>query len=340
MFIQRTPSVQFDDPFVESKTREPLFFSMEPGLGMILLGLCLERAYWKDVFVWGLSLGTGSAFGCHPNKWIKALSLCSAVYALRSFGTSELGQFVFRMATVMRVLRIIEVVKDRQEFFEKKGTAYTMKFAFLYHDLRKARRFVDEEERAREVKRAVVDVGRAGLGMGAMVVLLKLVEDGLKSSSIGVKVVVKTVLGMLRFAYGVFLAEAGYRLHLSVFGVKAPVCFDEPWKSTTVAEFWGKRWNLAIAGQLRNVFFKPLAEAGQRGMGEVAVFWGSAALHMIPIVTLGGSTRAVVTTSLFFIMQPVLIAIEKQCKFSSVMWVQFALWSTAPLFALPLLEVL
>ena len=124
----------------------------------------------------------------------------------------------------------------------------------------------------------------------SILVLLRLATSSSSSSSISPPLLpVRTFLGMMRFYFAIVFVEALYRLHLNLFGVRPPVCFDEPWKSETVAEFWGKRWNLAIAGQLRNVFFKPLAEMGHRAAGEVAVFLGSALLHMIPIVSMGGS---------------------------------------------------
>jgi len=148
-----------------------------------------------------------------------------------------------------------------------------------------------------------------------------------------------TVLSMFRFYFFTTMVEASYRLHLVLFGIRPPVCFDEPWKSVTVAEFWGQRWNLSIAGQLRNIFFKPLAEAGQRKLGELSVFLASSALHMIPIVTLGGSRQGIISTACFFAVQPFVIAFEKQFGLTGRAWVQAALWSTAPLFALPLYEV-
>jgi hypothetical protein len=149
-----------------------------------------------------------------------------------------------------------------------------------------------------------------------------------------------SILSVFRFYFFIYLVEAGYRLHLCEFGIRAPPCFDKPWNSETIAEFWGQRWNLAIAQQLRNLFFKPIAATGHRKAGELAVFVASSALHMIPIVSLGGSPKAVVSTATFFLLQPLLIAIEKKFKLKGRGWVQFAMWSCVPLFAVPLYEVM
>jgi hypothetical protein len=97
---------------------------------------------------------------------------------------------------------------------------------------------------------------------------------------------------------------------------------------------------LSIAQQLRNVFFKPLARRGNRPLGELFVFLGSAALHMIPVVSLGGSHKMIRNTALFFLAQPVLIAMERNFSvLRGQAWVQLAMWGVAPLFAIPMFKV-
>lgn len=151
-----------------------------------------------------------------------------------------------------------------------------------------------------------------------------------------------TLLTMLKF-YGYITAiEAGYRLHLAYYHIRAPKCFDEPWESKSVQEFWGSRWNLSIAQQLRNLLFKPLASRGYRNAGLVNMFLGSAALHILPVQQLGGSAWMMASTGAFFLLQPVLMGMERQFPelCTGKMWVQLALWGVAPLFAVPVYHVM
>ena len=149
------------------------------------------------------------------------------------------------------------------------------------------------------------------------------------------------VASMFRFYHFISLTEAGYRFHLAKFGIAAPVCFDNPWASETISEFWGKRWNMVIATQLRNIFYKPVVQLTENKLyGELSIFLASSALHMIPVVSLGGSVTAIGTTALFFLLQPGLMAFENKFKLRGRVWVQSVLWTLAPLFSIPLYEVI
>jgi hypothetical protein len=190
-----------------------------------------------------------------------------------------------------------------------------------------------EEERRAAVRKAVRDVLMNASGILAALAVLR-------SRAVAERWFLIAVASMYRFYFLVSGVEAGYRLHLALFSIKAPVCFDAPWNSLTIAEFWGKRWNLSIAQQLRNVFYKPILQvSGNKRLAALATFIASSGLHMIPIVSLGGSKKAVATTALFFLVQPLLMAVESAFHIKSKLWVHGALWAVAPLFSLPLHEV-
>jgi alginate O-acetyltransferase complex protein AlgI len=40
-------------------------------------------------------------------------------------------------------------------------------------------------------------------------------------------------------------------------GFDAPLLFDRPWKSRTLTEFWGKRWNLVFIEMNQRLFLRP-----------------------------------------------------------------------------------
>jgi hypothetical protein len=62
-------------------------------------------------------------------------------------------------------------------------------------------------------------------------------------------------------------------------GLKLPRVNDYPIVSTTLAEFWGRRWNRAVSGWLNDNLFFPLARRRKPELGILAAFAGSTALH-------------------------------------------------------------
>ena len=247
-------------------------------------------------------------------------------------------RFVYSLATLMRVLRVVEAIVDA-DHFEPRGVLYTVKFCFLYHDIRRASRFHDEDERREAFTNATKEAAATLAGVAASVALLRALPDVRTAPRSTLPLL--TVVSVFRFYCAVTFVEAAYRAHLAYYGVRAPVCYDEPWKAETVNEFWAVRWNQAIARQMRNVCYKPTLQlSGNKRLAEVAVFSGSALLHAFPVALLGGSKRAIASTLAFFAAQPMLVMVERTFKLKGLWWAQLAGWSTAPLFALPLLEVL
>lgn len=62
-------------------------------------------------------------------------------------------------------------------------------------------------------------------------------------------------------------------------GVELPRVNVYPIVSTTLAEFWGRRWNRAVSGWLNDNLFFPFARRRKPGLGIAAAFAGSTALH-------------------------------------------------------------
>ena len=118
-------------PRVVEKTREPAFFWLEPGVGVILLGTLVEPDKFKDIIRWVFSLTGGIWLASVKGRPAKALSLALVLSALRPFGETRYIRFLFGMATVMRVLRVIEAVNSPQAF-EERGAMYTIKYSYLF----------------------------------------------------------------------------------------------------------------------------------------------------------------------------------------------------------------
>jgi hypothetical protein len=120
-----------DDPLVVEKTNEPAFFWLEPGVGVILIGSLLERDKLKRSLSWLIALGGGTYLASVKNPLAKASALALATYACIPFGETRYVRFLFGMASVMRLLRVVEVLID-PKYFEDRGAMYTIKFCFLY----------------------------------------------------------------------------------------------------------------------------------------------------------------------------------------------------------------
>lgn len=133
---------------------------------------------------------------------------------------------------------------------------------------------------------------------------------------------------------------AGY----AKLGLRFPKINREPIFSTTLAEFWGRRWNRAVAGWLRNYAYLPLARRGRPKLAVAAAFAASACLHFwvsfVPLGWLAGATMAS-----FFLVHGAALALERALGVREWTPTQQRLWSYAwfalslPLFVEPTLRV-
>jgi hypothetical protein len=62
-------------------------------------------------------------------------------------------------------------------------------------------------------------------------------------------------------------------------GVDAPPLMRTPTAATSLADFWGARWNLAFAVPARELILKPLARRAGTGVATMTVFAASGLLH-------------------------------------------------------------
>ena len=127
----RKQSSFIDSPGVVELTKKPLFFFGEPGAGVILLGYLVEPDKLKNLIIWTVSLGAAVTMPLSKSRPIQLLSLPLAAVAAYPFGDSKYIKFIFGMSTTMRILRIFEILLH-PEYFQARGTHYTLKFVFLY----------------------------------------------------------------------------------------------------------------------------------------------------------------------------------------------------------------
>jgi len=80
--------------------------------------------------------------------------------------------------------------------------------------------------------------------------------------------------------FGLFnLAAGAWRLA----GVDADSLFRAPLLSTTLKEFWGRRWNLAFSEMTASGVYRPVSSVAGRNTGIVAAFVASGLLHELAI---------------------------------------------------------
>jgi len=144
-------------------------------------------------------------------------------------------------------------------------------------------------------------------------------------------------------------AEMATSIHNGVtalLGIRAPALLRSPGLARSISEFWSQRWNPA-ASQLgfRPFFYKPMARHGIiPAVG--AAFLASAVAHFLLMYMATGLWGVSFAWGGFFLVQPVLILLERRLKVrhwppaAARIWTLTALAIVSPLFSEPALRLL
>jgi hypothetical protein len=129
------------------------------------------------------------------------------------------------------------------------------------------------------------------------------------------------------------------------FGLWFPRINDRPILSTTLTEFWGRRWNRAVSGWLHDNLFLPLARRRRATLGICAAFAGSTALHFwfawVPLDAFAGALMAS-----FFVVHGVGLLLERRVGVANWglsarrAWTAGWICVPSPLFVEPALRLL
>ena len=151
------------------------------------------------------------------------------------------------------------------------------------------------------------------------------------------------VIMVLAFAE---LATASFPLVSTALGVTVPPLMQSPYRSASVGEFWTKRWNIFASEMVfRPICFAPLARRS-RILGLSAAFALSALVHVLLALMALGNWRSSLLFGAFFLVQPLLIIVERRMHvrrwrpMAGRVWALSALTLTSPLFVEPLLRIL
>ena len=128
-------------------------------------------------------------------------------------------------------------------------------------------------------------------------------------------------------------------------GVELPRVNDRPILSTTLAEFWGRRWNRVVSSWLRDGLFYPLARRGHPRLGVAAAFVMSTAMHFwiawMPLL----DVVAGLSMASFFLVHGTALLLEQRLGVAGWSPLRRRLWTgawfviTVPLFIEPALRI-
>jgi hypothetical protein len=141
------------------------------------------------------------------------------------------------------------------------------------------------------------------------------------------------------------MATTGPNFVMAALGINVPPFFQSPYRSVTISEFWGKRWNLAAGEFLRRCCFAPLARCGAV-FAMFATFAISAVGHALVAFFALGRWKIAVVFGAFFLVQPLLIAAERRLAVrrwrpeAGRAWTLTALAITSPMVIEPTLQFL
>ena len=127
-----------------------------------------------------------------------------------------------------------------------------------------------------------------------------------------------------------------------VFGTAVPAISLQPYRSMTLAEFWGQRWNPVVSRILREHCFRPLARRPRTAL--VAAFIGSAVLHAYLTWVALDATMAL-TAGLFFVAQVPMLFVERKLsvrrwpRAAGIAWTIGVLLLLWPLLAEPIVRL-
>jgi Membrane bound O-acyl transferase family len=151
--------------------------------------------------------------------------------------------------------------------------------------------------------------------------------------------------GVAVFSFGEMVL-ASQDVITSVLGLDAPALGRSPWLSTSVGEFWTRRWNAAVSELgFRYLFFRPLARHG-RVPALFAAFLASAVVHYLLCFMATGRVQISLAFGAFFLVQPVFILAERAMGIRrwpvrwARTWTLAALALTSPLFVEPVARMI
>ena len=203
-------------------------------------------------------------------------------------------------------------------------------FAALWPGMRPAL-FANVPSAARPGAGALIAKGLVRIAIGVAFLVAGRVVWSTTGSLYGATALVLPGISLI-LHFGVFnIAAGGWR----VAGVDADSLFRAPLLSTTLREFWGRRWNLAFSEMTASGVYRPVSAIAGKKTGIAAAFLASGLLHELAIsvpVKAGFGLPL-----LYFAIHAVAMLVEPRLGLEKRPWLGRA-WTTAwLLLPLPIL---
>jgi hypothetical protein len=344
------------DPIVQDETmiqkmaatiKSWQFTLTDPLIPTALFLLAFEPQSFGSLLKWHLAWIVSGALSSHPNKLVKAISLGIAITNVTRYPFQHpYINGIYQMRSITILMRILEIVQQGPTYFERMGMGFSARYCFAFHDPRRAVPFPNAKEWDVKFRSSmqrsilgIVSLIGAVIAFHSMKPWLEITgSNGIFTKSM--KIAARSYMGAGRLWALLIMSESIYSAHLAWFGLQAPKCFNEPFMSMSVTEFYGKRWNQANGRELRDVFYKPLAKRGYRVLAELSVFVASALLHVYLINVLQGSWRDHLLTFAFFLNELCLTRVEKTFNLKGHRYFHLTRFVFGPLFFEPLFATL
>jgi hypothetical protein len=156
---------------------------------------------------------------------------------------------------------------------------------------------------------------------------------------------------LVRWATGALFLYTAVEVVVSVvilvyrlLGIDPRPLHDDPIRSKTIGEFWGRRWNRAVHRFLKLNIFAPVARRGHTELGMALTFVVSGLFHfafMVPAVGLGWAAMM----GTFFVLQLPFLWVERALGVArwraplARAWTLTLLLVSSPLFVEPVLRI-
>ncbi len=158
------------------------------------------------------------------------------------------------------------------------------------------------------------------------------------------RLVVRWGAGALFVYTAVEVAVSAVILFYGLLGVDPRPLHDDPIRSRTLVEFWGRRWNRAVQRFLKQTCFAPMARRGHPELGVVLAFLLSTFFHVAFMLPAVGPYWAGMMGAFFLLQLPFLwaeraLGVARWRPSLARAWTLTLLLASSPLFVEPVLRI-
>jgi hypothetical protein len=304
-----------------------------PGIPMTTEWLPVARNSLALMVTFGASAASGVVNA--PPVWRRAAAFGLAALLLAmpfvAAPTAPGVRFLCAASAALAFLRNLDIVRDSRPW-STTARAFHLLFPFdTRRVVRSPRRF-----------EASVWVHAAAFGLATGLAVAILVRNGAATTPSAW--LTRWFFAAIAAYCSIEVVVAAHRACAGLLGFTLPKLHDHPILARSLAEFWGKRWNLSVRDMLHEHCFRPLSRRAPLAVAVFATFMASAFLHAWLLLAAGGYVLALSIAS-FFVIQGALVLVEQRARIRRwpVMfqraWTVLAILLPLPLLLEPLLAL-